>query len=131
MSVSIKSNFERFALAGRAVFTVRNDATGNRFTYRVKRSKNGDVFFVSVKELSGHRYVGMIDKYKNFRLTKNSNFGKDDVEFRAFGWLWKFASKLPESVNVFHEGKCGRCGRALTVPESIESGFGPECITKV
>jgi hypothetical protein len=28
---------------------------------------------------------------------------------------------------VWHEGRCGRCGRKLTVPESIESGFGPEC----
>jgi hypothetical protein len=26
-----------------------------------------------------------------------------------------------------HEGKCGRCGRLLTVPSSIESGIGPEC----
>jgi len=32
---------------------------------------------------------------------------------------------------VFHEGACGRCGRTLTVPESIASGFGPECIRYV
>src|ERR1700675_3055956 len=24
-------------------------------------------------------------------------------------------------------GKCGRCGKPLTVPESIASGFGPDC----
>jgi len=27
--------------------------------------------------------------------------------------------------------RCGRCGRVLTVPESVESGFGPECIGRL
>lgn len=34
-------------------------------------------------------------------------------------------------VEIWHEGKCGRCGRQLTVPESIESGFGPECVKMI
>lgn len=34
-------------------------------------------------------------------------------------------------VEVWHEGKCCRCGRKLTVPESIESGIGPECAGKM
>jgi hypothetical protein len=29
-----------------------------------------------------------------------------------------------EQIKIYHEGKCARCGRPLTVPESIESGFG-------
>lgn len=32
---------------------------------------------------------------------------------------------------VRHNGYCGRCGAVLTVPESVESGFGPECIKQV
>jgi hypothetical protein len=36
---------------------------------------------------------------------------------------------LPEQTKVYHEAKCARCGR-LTVPESIESGFGPHCLGK-
>jgi hypothetical protein len=35
---------------------------------------------------------------------------------------------LPSGWEFRHEGRCGRCGRTLTVPESIDSGFGPECI---
>ena len=30
-----------------------------------------------------------------------------------------------------HEGRCGRCGRALTVPESIDTGFGPHCAAEM
>jgi hypothetical protein len=36
--------------------------------------------------------------------------------------------KLQDFVEVWHEGTCGKCGRALTVPSSIENGLGPECI---
>jgi hypothetical protein len=32
---------------------------------------------------------------------------------------------------VWHEGRCCRCGRTLTVPTSVESGWGPECLKKV
>ena len=39
------------------------------------------------------------------------------------GW---YASKA-ETVQVWHEGRCGKCGRKLTVPESLTSGLGPEC----
>jgi hypothetical protein len=37
--------------------------------------------------------------------------------------------KTPAEVDleVWHEGRCGACGRRLTVPESIERGLGPEC----
>ena len=29
------------------------------------------------------------------------------------------------------DGKCGRRNKTLTVPESVESGFGPECIKAI
>jgi hypothetical protein len=32
---------------------------------------------------------------------------------------------------VLHEGRCCVCGRRLTVPESIESGIGPECAGRI
>lgn len=34
-------------------------------------------------------------------------------------------------VEVWHEGKCCKCGRKLTVPASIASGIGPECASKM
>jgi uncharacterized metal-binding protein YceD (DUF177 family) len=53
---------------------------------------------------------------------------------RAFDWFWRNLSRgvsLEGHVDVDHMGKCGRCGRPLTVPESVRSGFGPECIGKL
>ena len=34
---------------------------------------------------------------------------------------------LPPALEVWHEGRCGRCGRKLTTPQSVETGFGPVC----
>lgn len=34
-------------------------------------------------------------------------------------------------MEYWHMGHCGRCNRALTVPESIINGIGPECAKKV
>lgn len=33
-------------------------------------------------------------------------------------------------MRMLVEGRCVRCNRALTVPESIEAGIGPECASK-
>lgn len=38
---------------------------------------------------------------------------------------------LASKCDIRHEGKCGRCGRALTRPESIDTGLGPECAAKM
>ena len=35
---------------------------------------------------------------------------------------------LENNIEIWHEGKCGRCGRKLTVPSSVHNGYGPECI---
>jgi hypothetical protein len=38
---------------------------------------------------------------------------------------------LDERFAVWHEGRCCRCGRTLTVPASIESGIGPDCAARM
>lgn len=53
-----------------------------------------------------------------------------DMKAKVFPWLWSYinaARDLPVQVEVWHEGRCGHCGRRLTVPESIADGLGPRC----
>jgi len=52
--------------------------------------------------------------------------------FKALAWAWKAAHRgdLGE-VEPMHVGECGRCGRELTKPESIERGIGPVCWEKL
>lgn len=130
------SHFERFATAGNAIFTVESSRTGARFTYRVRaRASIGNgVLFVSVLTGSDNEndysYIGWIDQWHGFRHGgAKSSIGSDASSVIAFAWLWRHRSN-PSPARVYHEGRCGRCGRRLTVPSSIESGLGPECLEK-
>jgi hypothetical protein len=48
---------------------------------------------------------------------------------RTLKLVWENESEkiVAAGFNLQHAGKCGRCGRKLTVPQSIETGIGPEC----
>lgn len=122
-----------YVQAGNARVTLRSMRTGNRFTYRIRESEDGRVFFVSLltgsDNESSYQYLGII-KNGEFTRTAKSRTGEDAPGHRAFAWAWGRlrAGNLPAELEIWHEGSCGRCGRTLTVPESIEHGFGPECI---
>lgn len=129
-----------YLLAGRAVFTVRNTTTGNRFTFKVtlaekRQESDPPTWFVAV--LSGpdnttsYRYLGLIrdGAYRpNFAKT-----AADAPSQKAAYWLMSrvlTGIDLPTGVEMRHSGRCGRCGRLLTDPESITRGLGPECASK-
>ena len=130
-----------FALAGNATLTVRSVGTGNRFTFRIRtpkvqRNPNAPVWFVSLlggsDNESDYRYVGMIHADGSYRHGGEKAKVKADAPSAvAFNWFWKVVQANRNDVltkaEVWHEGRCGRCGRKLTVPESIAFGFGPEC----
>jgi len=134
----------QFIFAGNAYFTLRSRATGNRFTYRVAtpkraRAKNEEFWYLSL--LNGpdndHNYSYMANLKgrprpglkPRFWQTDKCRVGPDAPATKAFLWTLErlVAGRLPDNLEVWHEARCGRCGRRLTVPESIASGIGPEC----
>jgi hypothetical protein len=140
-SITEAANALRFVLAGNATFTLRSRKTGTRFTYRVRRSDDGRIHFVSVLTGSDNEH-----SYSYFGYIRHSVAGptffygnakaritRDAPSCRAFEWTFAHLIRdtIPDSLEIWHEGRCGRCGRKLTVPESIETGFGPECAGKV
>jgi Family of unknown function (DUF6011) len=124
-----------FVQGGNAIFTVVSTKTGTRFTYKVTEMERGNGFLVGV--LTGpdnndsYRYMGIINQY-GFKATKNSKIAQDAPSWIAFKWVYWQLSKgqLLDTVEIWHAGRCGRCGLTLTVPSSISSGFGPKC-TKI
>lgn len=128
----------RFLLAGRALVTLRSVKTGKRYTYRVQRPKEDAPHFVSVlygpDNDTDYRYIGTIFESKTFRRTDKSKLPETDQRFVAWAWFWRVLwekPELPDTLEVFHEGRCGRCGRTLTVPSSIETGLGPKCAAEL
>lgn len=129
---------KEFILAGDALFTVENRDTGNHYTYRVRASERTNFAYRFVSVLHGpenenakdYSYIGMISPTGRLTRTRAVHISPDAQSVKAFNWLWeriRAGKGLPEQVEFWHAGKCGRCGRVLTVPSSVESGIGPEC----
>lgn len=130
-----------FMLAGNAYVTFQSRRTDTRFTYRIElappRAGAGawdkPPHFVSV--LTGpdndrsYQYLGCIYGRKVYAHGKKSRISPDAPSAVAFAWVWKrlSAGQIHPELGVWHEGRCGRCGRRLTTPESIETGLGPVC----
>lgn len=125
-----------YILAGNATVTVLSVKTGQRFTYRIRQSEAREgrdrVHFVGVltgaDNTGDYRYLGTIFSRDKFVVTKKSAIGPGAPCAVAFGWLFEHLDSL--AVELWHEGSCGRCGRKLTVPESIATGLGPVCAGK-
>ena len=121
-------------LAGNSILTFKSLETGNHFTFKVKKHKEKNLWFVfylgGPDNGNDFRYLGTILK-GDFRLTRNSRCTTNSQVYKVFKWIFnilKFGDKFPENLEAWHEGICGKCGRKLTVPESIENGFGPVCM---
>jgi len=120
----------KFIFAGKSIVTFLNTKTGNRFTFKTKAAKDSNMFFVSV--LNGPEnwaYIGTCIEGK-FRHGRKSNISADAQSVKVFDFVLAklVLGTLPEFVEVWHEGHCGKCGKRLTVTSSIENGLGPECI---
>jgi hypothetical protein len=125
-----------FMLAGNATITVRSEKTQMRYTFKIKRSKDGAVHFVSLMNgpdnENSFQYMGIL-KNRQYLHGRKSRITADAVCVKAFSWTFATLARgiMPDALKVWHEGSCGRCGRKLTVPESIERGLGPECVQYV
>jgi hypothetical protein len=136
---------KEFVLAGRAVFTIKCPP-GLKYphvTYKVTKVKateqyREEAYFVSV--LNGpdnthhFMYLGKLNPFTgHVSKTYKSSLGEDSFRFRllnrTLARIWADDHQAYEQFGfrTHHEGHCGKCGRALTVPESIETGLGPIC----
>lgn len=123
-----------FMMAGNSTVTIKSVKTGKHFTYKVKKHREKELRFVSVlyDGDDNYNYIGCIFEAGAFKHTKGSKCLPTAESFRAFNWTWANVRKLtiPDYLEIWHEGRCGRCGRKLTEPESIRLGIGPICREK-
>jgi len=136
------NDIKNFVFAGNATLTVVSKKSGDHVTFRVRKSKENTPFFVSVltgnDNESNYTYLGTVfdnNGHKKYVHGKKSKIGKDSKSNKVIDWVVKSLEtgneKLNEQAEIYHEGICGRCGRKLTVPESIIDGLGPFCKKKM
>lgn len=121
-----------YLLAGRAIVTFLNVESGTRFTYKVSAHEDGEPWFVRVRtgagdDQSAWSFLGTIFKDGAYRHGRNSPIAADAKSALSFIWIWARIESLPDDLQVWHEGRCVKCGRSLTDPESIVRGLGPIC----
>ena len=128
-----------FALAGNAILTLQSLKSGVHFTFKVRKpdaeeqalkNMRPDVWFVKLltagsADCGEFTYMGMI-REGQFTLTRASKMSPNAPAVKAFRFFFESTQLHPQLV-IMHENHCGKCGRTLTEPESIQSGFGPEC----
>lgn len=138
-------SFKQFVMAGNAIFTVHNDK-GEHYTYRVRKKEQkgtwGTKWFVQLltgpNNRSDYQYLGVLEPNSGtIRTTRASKLPPSSIPMKVVNWalgriVWpKRWDKLPNGYGIIHEGRCGRCGRLLTTPESVSIGIGPECLGKL
>ena len=146
----IRSNVNPLALptlffAGRAVLTFRNTEKETHMTVKVKQltDKNDrkiklPIFYVFVS-LLGDRQTGYVFAGTIFKDSMICKLHRNVPSESQLGQVMKFLMNALENpqilrdkkVSLLHEGKCCRCALPLTHPESINTGFGPDCLQYV
>jgi hypothetical protein len=128
-----------YIFAGNAKVTLKSLASGKHFTYHVKakadqKDPEKSVYFVRFlngpNNQTDFAYLGfMPEKGGKIITSQKSAAGKQAPVYKAL----EYALKHPESpqLEIHHSGRCGRCGRELTDPESIQTGIGPICREKM
>lgn len=133
------------AVKGRhkALVTIFNAETGGHRTYMFNRDPKSDTSPVFVSLLRGsdpenkrdYTFIGTIFSDNNFKHSPKSQVGADSPGVAGFKFTWERCQNntLPEKVKVLHHGRCGRCGRLLTSPDSLmeRRGIGPVCAEKL
>jgi hypothetical protein len=126
----------RFILAGNARVTLRSLKTGKHFSFKVSKPEGAKAHFVKVLDgpdnTSDYAYIGFIrDEREYVWGGDKARMGVDAPSNQAFAWTFRhlLRGEVPSELQIWHEGRCGRCGRVLTSPESIVMGLGPVCAT--
>lgn len=126
-----------FLLSGRARFTLESKRTGKRYTYEIRRTRIRDSddpasaarrpYFVDllVGPDEWRKLAWFLPGDSTLRAPRNSVGIARTPAWRALQWYLHHLGD--DRANFWHSGRCGRCGRELTDPASIETGLGPIC----
>jgi hypothetical protein len=132
---------------GRALCKIKHYKKGT-VEYNRCMSENADRYWVRLlvgpNNETSFIYIGTLDMQRptpeKFYTTKGSFAGVTAAEqntlapsTRALNFIVRWLSSqlfMTPNIEIWHSGRCGRCGKKLTVPESIQMGLGPDCAGK-
>jgi hypothetical protein len=129
-----------FILAGKSTLTVGNP-NGQHWTYRIAHKpacgQYAETWMVLLLTGSDNEndysYLGLTGRGGLLRTTAKSVASDNSMAVRvlrrvlACVWAGHAEDITASGWTLDPMGCCGRCGRALTTPESCRRGIGPDC----
>jgi hypothetical protein len=114
-----------------APFTVRSKVTGKDYTFRIARVPYNGRWYSHVNVETGYLNFQYLGFYTEGRILRKGKL-VDTPAALAAAWLLRNLENPGQlnAVDLFHTGRCLKCGRELTDAVSIEAGLGPVCIGK-
>ncbi len=127
-------------LPGYTVVLTARSSSGQHFIFHCKKSPAKDVGrgYIRVNvQCSGENecndtrpvgtcYLGHMGFIRHPKVTEEA------PSALAWAWIWaqlrQGGEALPVGLELWHPGKCGRCGRVL---RATDGDYGPICITKM
>jgi len=141
-----KNVFSQFLLAGMAEFTIVSIETGRRYSFKAIKCPQ-EKSTIPEPPIWVHMYVSKVSGTGRVALFMGTIFKDNDgliyvhgrrrkhyekrQGIQAFKWVFKHRDNVPETVEIYHVGKCSSCGKKLTTPTSIKNGLGPVCLKKI
>lgn len=126
-----------YLFAGNSLTTIVNENSGNRLTYKIKKHKTKDIFFISCSyAYEQYKYICLAEKVNGMyllRFTNGSKVSEDSQCYKVINYVIHFLQngEIPNFIKIYHHNICVKCGRTLTVPSSILQGMGDYCAKKV
>ena len=126
---------KQFCFGGHAHFTLESKVSGQHYTFEIAKREFGEKEYWFVAVLTNgdqYTYIGKLISKSTIQFTKKSRLTWEAPAVKALCWFLRAlaAGVIPDSVVVYHSGRCGCCGRELTDPESVRCGIGPVCRDK-
>jgi hypothetical protein len=124
------SNIREFVTAGAAHFEIHNPETGRQFYYRVKQSTKRPqrLLVLALVERDGKRVYAQFGQIEDgvFDLASTLKIPASSLAIKAFEWFWRNVGE-PWPVEIYYDGRCGKCGGTGVRPLMRPFGFHYQC----
>lgn len=145
LNLDLDTRAGRMLAAGNVVVTVKSLKTGEHITVKLaSRLKNDSGrgkkwqpagpdeathIFASVRSADRAGWDDKIGTYypRNGRFYEDNNADPARVWAAAAVFQWLNGDAEEKNATYQESNECGRCGRQLTDPVSIDRGIGPDC----
>lgn len=129
---------DRAAIIFNGYYTIQSRTTGEHRTFLIRTQASDAEFAPGLRLLALLTGPNNEEDYKAFAFVEddgihvwNSMRGEGLWEKYA-EMIWSLAldagfSPWAKNYSIMEEGRCLRCNRLLTTPESVSSGIGPVC----